>query len=229
MNSEYGSDNSEGLGEGYLVRPATETGPGVVVLHPWWGLNDFVRETCDRLADAGFVAFAPDLYDGRTATTIEDAKALRETLDHPETAERLTATTDAFASFRAVDGATIGLVGFSLGASWALRLVDRVPEVVGALVVYYGARDGEFAAAATPVLGHFAENDEFVPADERTVLVENLQAAGYDVDVHVYPGTGHWFAEPDRPDAYVPEAADEAWDRTLAFLRDHLGERGEPT
>lgn len=210
-------------GSGYVVAPHSGSGPGVLVLHAWWGLTPFFRSICDRLADAGFVALAPDLHgDGRTADTPDEAEALLAATDPNRTANLVVASLSALRSMPATDGGRVGIVGFSMGASWALWAATRFPDDVAAASVFYGGQDIDFSPARAAFQGHFAEHDEFESDDDVAYLEAQLRLCGHSVDFHRYPGTGHWFVESDRPAAYVAGAADLAWDRTVAFLHQHL-------
>lgn len=211
---------------GYLAVPATGFGPGVLVLHAWWGLTQVFTEICDRLAAAGFVALAPRLYPGgETAATIAEAEALVAVHDSdPSVAASITlAALDRLRELPQVTGTTVGVIGFSLGAYWALEASLRRPDEVGAVVTVYGTNPGDYAGAQAAYLGHFAEHDEFEPLDAVRELEASIRTAGREVTFHVYPGTGHWFVEPDRPDAYDEAAAAQMWERTFAFLHAHLG------
>ncbi|MBV9950413.1 MAG: dienelactone hydrolase family protein, partial [Acidimicrobiia bacterium] len=116
----------------------------------------------------------------------------------------------------------IGVLGFSMGGSWAMWLATRAPQTVAATTVFYGSQDIDFEAMGSALLGHFAEHDEFVSEDQRVEMEAHLRLLGKDVEFHLYPGTSHWFFEDDREPAYEPEAAELAWDRTIGFFRDHL-------
>jgi carboxymethylenebutenolidase len=195
-----------------------------LVLHAWWGLNDTIKAFCTRLADAGFVAFAPDLYHGKVADTIPGAEALGSVIDanHLQ-AEAEVAQASEFLNERV--GATEGslaVVGFSLGAYYALQLADAHPEHLHSVVLFYGTDGGvggDYSNSRAEYLGHFAENDPYEPQSNAGALEETLKCAGRQVTFYVYPGTGHWFFEPDRKDACNEAAARLAWDRTLAFLK----------
>ncbi len=214
---------NQSAGSGYVVVPDSGHGPGVLVLHSWWGLTDWFRGLCDRLADAGFVALAPDLHgDGRTADTPDEAEALLATTDPNRTAGLVVASLSSLARMPATPEGPVGIVGFSMGASWALWAATRFAEQVGALSVYYGSQDMDFAPMTAAVQGHFAEHDEFTSDDDVAYLEAQLRLVGREVDFHRYPGTGHWFAEDDRTAAHDPTAATLAWDRTIEFLHRHL-------
>ena len=211
--------------EGFLAVPPTGEGPGVLVLHAWWGLNDTIKAVCTRLAGSGFIAFAPDLYHGKVADTIPDAETLGKALD----ANHLQAKAEIAEAARflreRVGQADAGLavIGFSLGAYYALDLAAADPEHIRTVVLFYGTGDDDFSTSKAAYLGHFAENDEFEPPSNVEELEESLKRSGRQVTFYRYPGTGHWFFEPDRPDAYNQAAASLAWDRTLAFLKGSSG------
>ena len=206
--------------QGFLAVPPTGKGSGVLVLHAWWGLNNTIRAFCTRLAESGFVAFAPDLYHGKVADNIADAEALGNALD----ANHLQAKADIAEATKflheRVGGADGGLavIGFSLGAYYALDLAAADPEHIRSVVVFYGTGTDDHGNSKASYLGHFAENDEFESKSNVDGLEESLRRAGRPVTFYRYPGTGHWFFEPDRSQAYNLAAASLAWDRTLAFL-----------
>jgi carboxymethylenebutenolidase len=213
--------SSRSAGTGYVTLPEGGSGPGVLVLHAWWGLTAFFKSVCDRLADAGFVALAPDLYGGETTDDPTAAEALLAEADMDRTLHLVRSSIFTLRGLPATPEAPVGLVGFSMGASWALWLASRVPDLVGATVVFYGSQSIDMSPARSPFLGHFAESDPWVHEDELTLLESDLHVLDKDVTFHRYPGTGHWFFESDRP-AYDQAAAELAWDRSIAFLRRHL-------
>ena len=209
----------------YLAVPERGAGAGVLVLHAWWGLTSVFTDVCDRLAAAGYVALAPSLFPGgATAATIAEAEALVDAHDRaPAEAEAVVqAAAEQLRGLAAVTGAQIGVIGYSMGAYWALRLSQVRPDDVGTVAVFYGTDDGDYRTARAAYLGHFAERDDFEPLEAVRALEEKIRAAGREVTFHVYPGTGHWFVEPNRPE-YDAEAADLVWERTLAFLKARLG------
>lgn len=209
-------------GSAYVVAPDSGSGPGVLVLHAWWGLTPFFKSVCDRLADAGFVALAPDLFGGATADTPDDAERLLAEHDPNEGARLVLASASTLRNLPITPPGPIGVVGFSMGASWGLWLSARAADTVAAVVAFYGSQSIDFAGARAAYLGHFAEQDSFVTDDELAFLEASLRLENLDVDFHRYPGTSHWFFESDREVAYSAAAADEAWERTLTFLRAHL-------
>jgi carboxymethylenebutenolidase len=210
-------------GSAYVVAPPSGQGPALLVLHAWWGLTPFIRQWCDRLADEGFAVIAPDLYAGESADRPDEAEQLLAEMDVNRAADLVLSTTAAVRDLPIADGGPIGVVGFSMGASWGLWLAARAPEHVAATVAYYGTQGIELDEATGAFLGHFAEHDELVSDDEVVELEAHLRLLGKDVEFHRYAGTGHWFAESDRPAAFDPGAAQLAWERTVAFLHEHLG------
>jgi len=207
--------------QGFLALPLIGKGPGVLVLHAWWGLNDTMKAFCTRLAQSGFVAFAPDLYHGRVADNITDAETLAKALgtNYLQANDEI-AEAALFLNERV--GQTergLAVIGFSLGANYALDLATADPEHIRSVVLFYGTGGDDFSKSRAAYLGHFAENDEFEPQSSVDELEAALRHAGRPVTFYRYPGTGHWFFEPDRSQAYNPAAASLAWDRTLVFLR----------
>jgi carboxymethylenebutenolidase len=208
----------------YLAMPPSGRGPGVLVLHAWWGLTDFFRGFCDRLAQTGFVVLAPDLFAGKTARTIEEAEMLVSGMekDPGQVAKVILSATAELRHHPAITGNGLGVVGFSFGAFWALWLSKTMPEEIRAVTVFYGTGESEFQESQAVYQGHFAENDPYEPASNVKFLEESLKAANRTSSLLMYPGTGHWFFESDRPDAYNEAAARLAWDRTVTFMHEQL-------
>jgi len=210
--------------EGFLAVPPAGTGPGVLVLHAWWGLNDTIKAFCTRLAESGLVAFAPDLYHGKVADTIPGAEALGGALDanHLQAKAELTEAVKYLGERTGQADGGLAVVGFSLGAYYGLDLSAVDPEHIRSVTIFYGTQGdffSDFSRSQAAYLGHFAENDQFEPKANVDALAKVLTGAGRPVTFHNYPGTGHWFFEPDRLQAYNSAAASLAWDRTLAFLK----------
>ena len=208
-------------GAAYLVHPDDGPGPGVLVLHSWWGLTDGVKALVERLADAGYTALAPDLCGGALPADGEAAAELLAESDPNVTAALVLDSTVALRANSVVPQAPIAVVGFSMGASWALWLATRQPESVDAVVLYYGAQNIDFDDLAAPVLGHFAERDTLVTEDDLNEMHARLLLSEKSFEPHHYPGTTHWFAEPGVDDFHDAESAERAWQRTLAFLSEH--------
>ena len=193
-----------------IVLPPQGTGPGVLVAHPWWGLNQTIRNYGAALAKEGFVVALPDLFAGDVTTSIDTAETLIR--KHWETASpRLDEAFDELAKHRAISGNGLGAVGFSFGGFHLLEAVESVDARVARLVVYYATHP--LPAQHAPILAHLASDDPYESQADMDVLTANLGANAY-----TYPGTKHWFAEADRPE-YDKAAADLAFERTVAFLK----------
>lgn len=203
--------------DAYLASPENG-GPGVLVLHAWWGLKPFFKQVCDRLAEQGFVALAPDLRDGQIAATIDEAKALMAKSDGQLIGQIVFTAKDRL---REISKGKIGAIGFSMGAAWALIVASAVPDQVGAAVLFYGNEDVDVAKITAKVMGHFSDNDEWEPNEWVDKKFGEMEAAGVDATRHTYPGVAHWFMESDRPE-YDAAAAQLAWERTVEFLKNNL-------
>jgi carboxymethylenebutenolidase len=208
--------NGQGV-KGYLTLPAQAEGPGVIVLHAWWGLNEVFKNLCDRLADAGFVAFAPDLNEGRIAQTVPEAEQIMSELSF-ERKQAIAATLVDFMRARPeVRKEPLSLIGFSMGGAWALVLATEYPEDFGKVVLFYGAGGVDFTKVRAEILGHFSDSDEWEPLDGIRAMEEDMHAAGLEPTFYIYPQMPHWFFEENRPE-FDPQAAEVAWKRTLEFL-----------
>ena len=212
----------EGTVSGYLAIPKKGNGPGVLVLHAWWGLNDFFKGLCDQLAMAGFVAFAPDLYRGATTSTRDGAENLMSKVDQKAAGRDIRSGVMGLQSHPGMRGKRIGVIGFSMGAFWSLWLAQELPADVDAVVLFYGTGDGNYSHIRAAFLGHFAETDEFESSAAVRDLEKDLRTRVKDLTFYTYPGTTHWFFEKDRPDAYDASAAELAWQRTIGFLTTQL-------
>jgi carboxymethylenebutenolidase len=213
---------------GYLAVPASGSGPGVLVLQEWWGLVPQLKGVADRLAGEGFTALAPDLYHGEAAghTEMDKAAQLMTTLPPDRAARDMLGALDFLLAHDATTGAAAGVVGFCMGGMLSFRIAALGKDKVAAAVPYYGAPLGDepdWSGLSAAILGHFAETDDFFPPDAVQDLGERLRKSGKDVTIHVYPGTGHAFANEEDPlGTHNETAANQAWTRTIEFLRKHL-------
>ena len=211
--------------QGYLAKPASGSGPGIVVIQEWWGLNDNIKGIADRFAAEGFVALAPDLYHGKVTKEPDEAGKLMMAMKLEEAVQELTGSVDHLKSLPAATGDKIGCTGFCMGGGLALYLATLKPEI-GACVPFYGVIPGaqpDFSKIQGAVLGHYAENDDWAPPAATRELEMKLKSLGKDAELHVYPGTHHGFFNDTRSDVHAPEASRQAWARTVPFFNKHLG------
>lgn len=216
-----------GTAHGYLAKPAAGSGPGVVVIQEWWGLNDQIKGMADRFAQEGFVALAPDFYHGQSAKIGEpdDAGKLMMALNIDQTAKDARGAAEYL---HGLTGGKVGVIGFCMGGQLALLAGTVAPEAVGAVVDMYGihpAVQPDFSRMHAPVLGLFAEKDHMVNDAAKENLAQQLQQANVKFEFHTYPGVDHAFMNEQRTDVYKPDVAAQAWQRVTAFFRDNLSTR----
>jgi len=190
---------------------------GVLVLHPWWGLNADVLAAAERLRRDGYEVASPDLFHGRVAATREEAKALSGEVSK----DWKSAMNEIEAALEKLKADRVAVVAWSMGVWFSWQLAQAHPDRIRGLVSYYGYGEFEPGATLPPILGHFAENDEFDSVEDVRGVERKLIEEKHAVEFHVYPGTKHWFDEPSRPE-YDKAASDLAWRRTKAFLDTHL-------
>jgi carboxymethylenebutenolidase len=225
---EFPSNGS--TGQGYIATPenGAESTAGIVVLQEWWGLVDQIKHTCDRLADAGFTALAPDLYHGATVPLTEPDEAGKQmmALKMDTAAKDLSGAVDELV--RRTGRGQVGVIGFCMGGGLALVLATQRPDAVAAVVPAYGLvpwpdAQPDYTKLTAAVLGHAAEEDDYFTPDAARALESELRELGKDVEFHIYPGAGHAFFNEDRPEAYHRQSAELLWDRTIDFFRQRLG------
>jgi carboxymethylenebutenolidase len=215
----FGSNG--GTTPGYLARPGGAGGKGVVVIQEWWGLNDHIKKVADRFAGAGFVALAPDLYHGTVTRSPDEAGKLLMALSIAEAEKDLRGAVE---HLRGITAHPVGTVGFCMGGALSLFAACTNPEGVGACVVYYGGHPKvqfDFDRLRAPVLGHWAEDDDFANANVPRFR-EEMGRRGRPFEFYSYPGTRHAFFNDERPEVYRRDAAELSWQRTIEFLNAHL-------
>lgn len=204
---------------GYRARPASTSGPAVLVLHSWWGMTRSFVEYADRVAAAGLVAGCVDLYGGAIAATAHEAKALRSAPRRESMSRNMIRACDALLADQGYSSRSVALVGFSMGGHWAVWLAQRPDVPVAGVVVHYATRAVTKSTGPRPVLAHFAEEDPFVTAGGRRTMERSFARYGWPYRGLDYPGTGHWFAE-SAEGAYDQGSADLAFGRSVEFLRE---------
>ena len=214
-------------GEGYLAIPDSGSGPGVLVIQEWWGLNDQIKGVADRLATEGFVALAPDLYRGAHSSEPDEAAKIMMSLNLERATKDLSGAVDFLATHDAVSGDGIGVIGFCMGGGVALWLATLRPDRVKAAVPFYGiipweAAQPDFSQLQAAVQGHYAENDDFANPESVRALDAQLKGLGKDCEFFSYPGTDHAFTNEQRPEVFAAEATALAFDRAIKFLREQL-------
>jgi carboxymethylenebutenolidase len=214
---------------GYLVKPPSGSGPGVLVIQEWWGLDSGIKEMTDRLGAAGFVALAPDLYHGELAAHDEMDKASRlmQSLPPARAARDMSAAVDCLASHDAVTSDGIGVVGFCMGGMLALIIAANRPDKVKAVVPFYGFPQGEmepdWSKMTASISGHMAEHDTFFPPAAAHALEAKLKKIGKQVTLTVHPGTGHAFMGPHNALGTLNATlAAQIWPKVVSFLHDTL-------
>lgn len=223
----FKSNGSEA--SGYLATPKTGTGPGVLVIQEWWGLDSGIKGMADRLAADGFVALAPDLYHGELAAHDEMDKAshLMQSMPPDRAGRDMSGAIDVLASHPAVVGKGIGVMGFCMGGMLSFIIAANRPDKVKAVVPFYGFPQGiaepDWSTLTAAVSGHMAEKDDFFPPEHAKALEAKLRKMGKDVTLTVHPGTGHAFMAPHNAlGTYDAERAKQVWPQATAFLKKHL-------
>lgn len=206
--------------KGYLALPKDGKGPGLLLLHAWWGLTDFFTQLADKLASEGFVVFAPDFFEGKTTADIEQAgkqvaaaEAGAQEGKEPPTLAIAKAAYEFLRAHPAVNESKLASIGFSFGAYYAIWLDETFLDAFSHVVLFYGMAGADVSHSNARYLAHFAESDPYESVEAaRDMHASNLR-------VYIYPDTGHWFFEHNRPDAYNADAAKLAWERSVEFLK----------
>ena len=213
-------------GAGYLVRPDSDApARGVVVIQEWWGVDAHIKDVTQRFAKEGYVALAPDLYHGKVVPVSEPdlaQKALME-LDFPHAVKEVIGAVTYLASQPYVSPKKIGVIGFCMGGGLALRTATQSADV-GAVAAFYGGGSPDASAFANnhaAILNIVGEQDHDV-AKTIQKLDDELKASNFPHDIVVYPGGHHAFFNNTRPQVYHPTAANDAWQRSLAWFSKYL-------
>lgn len=210
-----------GTAPGYLARPESGSGPGLVVIQEWWGLNDHIKEVADRFAAEGYVALAPDLYHGTVTEEPDEAGKEMMALDLARAARDLSGAVDMLRAESGQD--KIGVTGFCMGGGLTLTLACQRPDAVAVAVPWYGVIPWEgaqpdWAALEGTIVGHIAENDGMFSPEAAAELGATLDGLGKDATFHVYENGEHAFFNDTRPEVYNADHSAVAWGRTLDAL-----------
>ena len=221
---------------GYLVYPELANNtqeqqqqqlPAVIMIHEWFGLNEHIKNQADILAKEGYVVLAVDLYQGEVATTSNRAMELSSSVrNNPASAtDNLRSAVSYVKSLEMVDGNRIASLGWCFGGDWALQLVlNSSDNPLAATVIYYGRPVTDAASLSNihwPILGIFGDQDQAIGVESVKQFTSALNASGITNEIYLYEGVGHAFANPSG-DNYAPKETADAWQKTMAFLRQYL-------
>jgi carboxymethylenebutenolidase len=223
----FPSNGSEA--SGYLVKPAGGSGPGVLVIQEWWGLESGIKEMAERLGAAGFVALVPDLYHGELAAHDEMDKAgqLMQSMPPDRAARDMSGAIDYLDGLDAVTGRGIGVVGFCMGGMLSFLIAAGRPDKVTAVVPFYGFPQGDmepdWSKLTATIRGHMAEHDDFFGPEAAAALEAKLRGMGKDVTLTVHPGSGHAFMAPHNALGTLnEELVSVIWPQVVSFLHEQL-------
>lgn len=218
---------SEGqTSQAYLAEAPSGKGPGVIVLQEWWGLVDHIKKVCDRFAEAGYTALAPDLFEGKATKEPSEAERMFMQLNVDQTESKLRGCIAHLLSLESCSTKQVSVIGFCMGGQLALYAASKNPKQISAVADFYGVHPNikpDIKNIEAPILGIFAEKDQFVTPEAVDELESKLQAEGKSFEFTTFMGVDHAFFNDDRKDVYAPEAAAEAWQKTLAHFEDHRG------
>jgi carboxymethylenebutenolidase len=212
---------------GYLAVPASGSGPGVVVIQEWWGLDDHIADITDRLAAEGFVALAPDLYGGKVAHDADEAGEMMSALPADQAARDLGGAVDFLLANDAVSSPKVGAIGFCMGGGFVLQLAAQQGDKIAAAVPFYGVGQGvpdQYKSLTAAVQGHYGEQDEFYPVDGAKAQEKQIRdESGAEVEFFYYPAGHAFHNDKDKLGTYDADSAGKAWSRSIKFLHSKLG------
>jgi len=210
---------------GYLAMPdGAGKHPAIIVIHEYWGLNDWVKEQAQKYAAQGYVALAVDLYRGKVAATPDEAHILMRGLPDDRGMRDLEAAYAYLSSRPDVNAGKIGSIGWCMGGSWSIKLAVDQPKLA-ACVVNYGWLPSEPALVAkikAPVQGNFGADDQGIAPKDVKAFEAAMKGDGKIADIKIYDGAGHAFQNPNNKQGYRPEATADASQRISAFFQKYL-------
>jgi carboxymethylenebutenolidase len=217
-------ESNGGTARGYLAVPESGRGPATVVLQEWWGIDSHIRDVCDRFAREGFLALAPDLYNGKTTDQPGEAQQLMMALNMDQAEKHMRGAVDFLAAHEGFEGKGVGSVGFCLGGGLSVWAASANPSVAATVTYYYVMPHGkpDFSKINGPVIGQFGTKDEFVSVDDAKALEKEMRDAGVDVEFYFYEAGHAFFNDTDRLGTYNKDAAQLSWQRTIDFYRENL-------
>ncbi len=198
--------------------------PALIVIHEWWGLNDWVKGQASKLADQGYVALAIDLYRGKVADTPDMAHELMRGLPTDRAIRDLKAAYDFLAAQPNVKKDRIGSIGWCMGGGYSLDVALAEPGLAAAVINYghLATEPAEMKKIQAPILGLFGGQDRGIPPDDVKKFQAAMEQLGKKIDVKIYPEAGHGFENPNNKQGYRAEDTADAWQRTVAFLASNL-------
>jgi carboxymethylenebutenolidase len=225
MSKRVSFTAKSGAAEGEIAEPSGsgKTG-GLIVLQEWHGVNEEMKQKVAKFAAEGFVALAPDLYHGKVAKNDEEAGRLMGQLDWGKAIGEIAGAVQFLKEHPRSNG-KVGVLGFCMGGALAFASAASIPGLAAA-VPFYGIPDTskfDWSKVSAPVQAHFAGIDEWASPEKGRALAKQIEGAGKSIELHVYDGAGHAFMRATDPSKYHEASSKKAWERTLAFLHQHLG------
>jgi carboxymethylenebutenolidase len=212
-----------GEAHGYLRKPESGSGPGVIVIQEWWGLDEHVADLVDRFAAEGFVTLAPDLFGGRVAHDSDEAGKLLQELPAEQAAKDLGGAVDYLLADDSVTSSTVGTVGYCMGGGFVLMLAAQQGDKIGAAVPFYGVGQGvpdTYRSVTAPIQGHYGEQDQMYPVEQARQQEQQIRDESQGpVEFFYYPAGHAFHNDRDKMGTYDKQSAELAWNRTLEFLR----------
>ena len=209
-----------------LYTPAKGEGPfpGLVVIHEWWGLNDWVKQQASNYADQGYITLAIDLYRGQVATTPDEAHQIMRGVPEDRAQRDLLAATAFLRSLNTVKPKDVGAIGWCMGGGYALDLAISDPKLKVAVINYghLATEKSNLRKIRAAVLGIFGGQDKGIPVADIRKFETELESLNKKVEIHIYPDAGHAFENPNNKDGYREQDAADAESLTKAFLARNL-------